>query len=137
MATVGVFAAIFDDQGRILLVRRNYGPQNWTTPGGRLDPSESPLEALRREVAEETGYRVEPGGLIGVYAAPVKDDLVLFFRVHIVAKDGEPDSREVAEMRFFARDELPELHARTLRRVSDAFDGVASVARVFNTDDVD
>lgn len=137
MPTVGVFAAIFDDQGRILLVRRNYGPQNWTTPGGRLDPFESPFEALRREVAEETGLQVVPGELIGVYAAPFKDDVVLFFRAHLVAGDRKPDPQEIAEMRFFAEDELPDLGARTLRRVSDAFDGVAGVARVFNTDDVD
>lgn len=37
MPTVGVFAALFDDLERILLVRRSYGHRNWTTPGGRMD----------------------------------------------------------------------------------------------------
>lgn len=62
MTTIGVFAAIFDDEGRILCVKRAYGPQNWTTPGGRMDSGESPIVALEREVREETGISSRPGG---------------------------------------------------------------------------
>lgn len=40
--SVGVFAVIFDEQKRILCVKRNYGPKNWTTPGGAIDKDESP-----------------------------------------------------------------------------------------------
>ena len=50
MPTLGVFAAIFDDIGRILCVRMNYAMQAWTTPGGRVEQGESPLAALKREV---------------------------------------------------------------------------------------
>jgi 8-oxo-dGTP diphosphatase len=50
MATLGVFAAIMDENERILCVRLNYATYAWTTPGGRVELGESPLDALKREV---------------------------------------------------------------------------------------
>lgn len=135
--TLGVFAAILDDRNQILLVERNYGPNNWTTPGGRADPGESPLDALVREVEEETGYRISPGHLIGVYAAPFKDDLVLFFAATVEDKNPRVPGPEISEMRYFPRDALPPMRRRTLVRVQDAFDGVTGVIRVFAHDDID
>lgn len=52
--------AALDDEGRLLAVRQ-YRPaaSDWTVeiPAGRLDPGEDPLEAARRELEEETGFR--------------------------------------------------------------------------------
>src|ERR1700704_4828499 len=78
MLTLGVFAAIFDKEGRILCVRMNYGTHAWTTRGGRVELGESPLDALKREVLEESGLDVVVEGLVGVYSKPYKDDIVLF-----------------------------------------------------------
>src|SRR5215510_191395 len=77
MATVGVFASIFDPRGRVLLVRRAYGSRRWTTPGGRIEQGESPLAALQREVTEDIACEVRIAHLLGVYAKPYRDDLVL------------------------------------------------------------
>ena len=41
MPTIGAFAAIFDPEGRMLLVLRAYGPKDWSNPGGRMDAGES------------------------------------------------------------------------------------------------
>lgn len=54
---ISVKAAIKDNDGRILLLREHDG--NWELPGGGLEHSEDPREALSREVAEETGMSVE------------------------------------------------------------------------------
>jgi ADP-ribose pyrophosphatase len=48
-----------DERKRILLVRQYRLPADaylWELPAGRLDPGEKPLQAARRELAEETGY---------------------------------------------------------------------------------
>jgi 8-oxo-dGTP pyrophosphatase MutT (NUDIX family) len=64
-------ALIRDEAGRILLQRRaDFGAAWRGLPGGLLEPGETPEAGLRREVAEETGLRVEPLRLTGVYSSP-------------------------------------------------------------------
>jgi 8-oxo-dGTP diphosphatase len=129
--TFGVFAAILDDAGRILCVRLNYASHGWTTPGGRVEPGESPLEALRREVLEESGLDVAVGELVGVYSKPQKDDLVLCFRAQVLRRNSWQPNEEIAEMGFFARDELPDQMTTAARiRILDSLNGVTGVVRV-------
>jgi 8-oxo-dGTP diphosphatase len=131
MPTLGVFAAIVDDGGRILCVRMNYATYGWTTPGGRVEAGESPLHALQREVREESGLDVIADGLVGVYCKPYKDDIVLFFRARVLGRNPWQPNDEISEMGYFGRDELPEpmgLGART--RIIDALDGITGVVRV-------
>lgn len=134
MTTIGIFAAIFDDKGRILCVKRAYDPQNWTTPGGRMESGESPVAALEREVREETGYVVRAGRLLGAYAATFKDDLVLSIEAKIIGREAwEPDT-EIAEVGFFAQDALPQpMHPFTATRIRDAFEGRVGMIRVLKT----
>ncbi len=65
---VGVGALVFDDKGRILLVKRKYPPSKgkWGIPGGHVDLGESILETARRELMEETGIRAKPIGVVNV-----------------------------------------------------------------------
>ena len=129
--TLGVFAAIFDEAGRILCVRTNYAVKTWTTPGGRVEAGESPLDALRREVLEESGLEVEPGELLGVYAKPQENDLVLSFRAKIIGRTAWRPNDEIAELGYFGRDELPEPMSVAARaRVQDAFEGSRGIFRV-------
>jgi ADP-ribose pyrophosphatase YjhB (NUDIX family) len=129
--TVGVFAAIFDERGRILCVKQAYGPRRWALPGGRMEPGESVPAALVREVHEETGYRVESGRLIGVYSAPSRDDLVLFFAATVEGRDPWRADAEIAQVAFFAADDVPEpMHPWHQLRVRDAFAGTSGVVRV-------
>jgi 8-oxo-dGTP diphosphatase len=62
-----VGALVFDDAGRLLMVRRGQEPDRgrWSLPGGRVEPRESDAEALVREVLEETGLEVAVGELVG------------------------------------------------------------------------
>jgi double-stranded uracil-DNA glycosylase len=57
-------AFVVDRAGRVLLVRfRNrHGDVWWATPGGGIEPGETPVEAVRRELAEEAGLAVDDPG---------------------------------------------------------------------------
>ncbi|MEW6452296.1 MAG: NUDIX domain-containing protein [Pseudomonadota bacterium] len=52
-------ALIVDSAGRALLVRKR-GTQTFMQAGGKIEPHESPAEALVREIEEELGIRIEP-----------------------------------------------------------------------------
>jgi 8-oxo-dGTP diphosphatase len=69
---VACAGAVVRDDGRLLLVRRGTEPQKgrWSVPGGRVEPGETAVEAVVREVAEETGLRVVPTGPAGTVERP-------------------------------------------------------------------
>jgi 8-oxo-dGTP diphosphatase len=56
----GARALVIDHEDRILLLRVlvQDGSSVWITPGGGIEPGESPLEALERELVEEVGLRL-------------------------------------------------------------------------------
>lgn len=62
---VAVGGFVFDRDGKILLVQRGRPPGEglWTVPGGKLDPGETLVQGVAREVREETGLIVEVGVL--------------------------------------------------------------------------
>jgi 8-oxo-dGTP pyrophosphatase MutT (NUDIX family) len=62
----GVAAIIRDEAGRVLLQRRAQDGC-WSLPAGAIDPGESPAEAIVRECLEETGLRVRPERVLGVF----------------------------------------------------------------------
>jgi mutator protein MutT len=105
---------VLDDAGRILLARRAREPDEgkWDLPGGFLDEGEDPREALRRELDEETGLQVEPLEFFDVVVDRYGDDedaqhtLNLYWTCRVVSGEPEP-ADDVAELRWFARDELP------------------------------
>lgn len=62
---LGCGAAIVDN-GKILLIRRRREPEAgcWGLPGGKVDPFEGLEDAVVREIGEELGIVVRPGGLL-------------------------------------------------------------------------
>jgi len=111
-SSVTVSALPHDDDGRLLLARRAHDPDRdlWDAVGGFLDEAEHPIDGLQREVMEETGLGFEPGDLLGIWMGRYGDDeratLNLFWTGRLA--HGEPRAADdVAELRWFAGDELP------------------------------
>lgn len=111
---LGCSAAIFDEQGRILLTKRKDNGQ-WCLPGGGMDSGESAAEACIREVWEETGLQVEVKRLVGVYSDPNKlavyadgkkvQIVALHFEATILS--GEPGlSDETSAFGYFTHTEI-------------------------------
>lgn len=59
--------AILWREGRILLTFQKAPDPEFQLPGGGIDPGESPIRALHREVYEETGWRIGSARRIGAY----------------------------------------------------------------------
>ncbi len=120
-----VVAAVCIEGGRVLLTQRVAGAHlegTWEFPGGKLEPGESPEEALAREMREECGVEVEVGDALDVthWRYPRKDVLLLFYRARITA--GEVRHLGVAAHAWASRDELdryafPPADVRVVERV--------------------
>nr|WP_111301960.1 NUDIX hydrolase [Paracoccus saliphilus] len=63
---LGAYAILWRD-GRLLLTHQQAPAPEFQLPGGGIDPGESPLAALHREVAEETGWSIGAPRLLGSY----------------------------------------------------------------------
>lgn len=66
MKTIKVAAAIIKNNGMILATQRGYGEfkGGWEFPGGKLEPGENSVEALKREIKEELDTEIEVGDLL-------------------------------------------------------------------------
>jgi ADP-ribose pyrophosphatase YjhB (NUDIX family) len=103
---LGAFVTLFDDDGRVLLVRRRDFPV-WNLPGGQVERNETPWQAAVREAREETGLEIEVRRLTGVYHKPSRGEVVLNFEGQVVGGRSIPTD-EGAESRYFPVDGLPE-----------------------------
>jgi 8-oxo-dGTP diphosphatase len=136
MATIGTFALLLDDDGSVLCVRQNYPPHEWTLPGGRVEPKESPLAALHREILEETGCRIAIERYVGTYARTDADDLVLLFAARILERAAWAPNGEIAALGFFPPASLPQpMNPRHRQRIEDGINGRAGLVRVYDAPD--
>ncbi|PRX99660.1 NUDIX hydrolase [Allonocardiopsis opalescens] len=105
--SVSVAGVVVDASGRALLIRRRDNG-HWEPPGGVLELDEAIHDGLRREVFEETGLKVEPVALTGVYKNMVRGIVALVFRCTLV--DGTPEtSDESSAVRWATADQVREL----------------------------
>lgn len=124
-------AAIVDDRGRILLIREGYGRSRYGFPGGAVERGESPLDAVVREVREETGLEARVEDVVGVYR--LESGLVVtLFRCAISGEPALPEGGEIAELGWFAPDKVPEPRTNLLRlALPDVLAGARGAVRAW------
>lgn len=104
-------ALIEDAEGRLLLAQRPPGKHLaglWEFPGGKVEPGESPRDAVLREIAEELGCAI----IVGQALSPVTHAYekvtvrLIPFLARLAAEEARPETREHAALRWVARDEI-------------------------------
>ncbi len=95
-----------DGDGQVLITRRRPDqplPDQWELPGGKMEPGEAPDEALRRELLEELGARVEVGPIWDVlyHRYPDQPVLMLVFACRLLPGE-TPRCVEVAALDWVA-----------------------------------
>jgi 8-oxo-dGTP pyrophosphatase MutT (NUDIX family) len=121
--TLGVRAALLDPVKGVFLVRHTY-VGGWHLPGGGVEPGETVLEALRREVAEEGNIVLdEEARLHGLFfnvRASRRDHVAVYLCRRFTQTAPRAPDREIAESGFFPLDGLPgETTPATRRRLAE------------------
>lgn len=113
--------------GSVLLARRGREPKKgeWDMVGGFVEAGETVPEAVRREAREETGLGLK--GLRRLHQAPgvYRPGVPTLNFMYAAQADGEPVAQDdVAELRWFALDDLPPIawphEAEALRRLAES-----------------
>jgi ADP-ribose pyrophosphatase len=105
-----VVAAVIVRDGCVLACRRNPDRSAgglWEFPGGKVEPGESPSDALMREIREELGVEIEVGELIHRGVTPVGAVSVDLSSYAVKLTDAVPTaSTEHDVLRWLRREEL-------------------------------
>lgn len=126
--TLGVRGLAVDANRRIFLIKHSYVP-GWQLPGGGVEPSETMLEALYREMREEGNIEIgQPPRLFGIYhnqRVSDRDHVALFLIEHFSQTMPPQPNAEIIAHGFFARDDLPaDTTPGTRARIAEVLDGV-------------
>ena len=125
--TPTAFAAVRNDQGQILLVRRR-DSGNWELPGGRVELGEAATTATEREVVEESGVAVTVTGLAGVYSDPghvmvypdtgeARQQFAVCYHARPVEGQPHPDHDETCEAAWIAPTQVDALPIHPSMRI--------------------
>jgi len=102
--------ALVERDGRVLLGRRRFDPSAglWDIPGGFVDEDEHPLQALERELREETGLSIVPTEFLGIWMQPYDGRSVLCLTwLARATAGGERPGDDLVELCWFGPSELP------------------------------
>ena len=106
-----VLCLITDGQKMLLQNRVKKDWRGYTLPGGHVEPGESFVEAVKREMKEETGLEIQHPRLVGVKQFPIKNGryVVLLFKAEEFT--GQVVSSEEGKMEWIGKEQLKSLPA--------------------------
>ena len=108
MKTIRVVAAVIRDKEKIFATARGYGEfkGQWEFPGGKVEPGETPQQALKREIMEELNTEIEVGELIDTieYDYPTFHLSMDCFWAKVSV--GELELKEAEAAKWLTKDEL-------------------------------
>lgn len=108
MKTIRVVAAVIRSEDKIFATARGYGEfkGQWEFPGGKIEPEETPQEALVREIQEELDVKIEVGDLIDTieYDYPSFHLSMDCFWCNVT--ESEIKLKEAEDVRWLSKDEL-------------------------------
>jgi ADP-ribose pyrophosphatase YjhB (NUDIX family) len=114
-SNVGADAAVFDDDDRLLLVRRT-DDNRWALISGWVEPNESPRDTVIREMREEVGLAGRVNRLVGVYARPASTfdhphgTVSIVYLCDIISGSLHPQAHEIHEVAYHHLDEVEVWH---------------------------
>ena len=101
---------LVEDHGRILLQNRvKEDWQGYTLPGGHVEPGESFVDAVIREVKEETGLEIHNPHLVGVKQFPIENGRYIVLLYQTDTFSGQLVSSPEGEMKWFEMDHLEDV----------------------------
>ena len=108
-------AIVFDDAGRLLLIRRANPPAqgSWSLPGGRVEPGESSEDAVVRELLEETGLSGTIEREVGSVERDAPGGGIYLIRYFVLSVSGSPTplaGDDAAEAGWFTPSEVRALN---------------------------
>lgn len=104
-----------DGKKRVLLVRQFRLPAKqylWELPAGKVDPGETVLQAAKRELKEETGFRAKKWSKLASYfPSPgfLGEKMTIYLATDLVEGEATPMDDERIEKRWFTMKELDDL----------------------------
>lgn len=131
---VAAYAVICDERGMLLAHWNEDGRTGWTLPGGGIEPGEAPVDAVVREVDEETGYAAVVDELLGIDSRVIAPErrlqrdrgplhlLRVVYRAHITGGELRHETQGTTDMAAW----FPLVEIDGLDRV-----GLVDVARTF------
>lgn len=112
--TVSVGAVIVNAENKVLLLDHVLRPKGgWGIPGGFIDPDEQPLDALRREIREETCLELENIEMQWIRTIYRHVEIMYFARG---VGEARVNTSEIHSLDWFTADEIPENMTETQKK---------------------